>query len=73
MIFMDHKSEFKIDQKFKEKSLKEEVINRIHHCSLCGAKLLLSHISDYKNLFIQETSRCLDCGQGAKKEFYNIN
>lgn len=51
----------------------EEVTKQLHHCHLCGAKLLLSHMPDYKNYFIQETSRCLDCGEGTKQSLHTIN
>lgn len=51
----------------------EQVTKQLHHCGICGAKLLLSHMPDYKNHFIQETSRCLDCGEGSKQELHSIN
>jgi len=73
---MGHKLENKIEPVNTAKPVSQnhlDVVCKNNSCSICGAKLLLSHISDYRNLFIQETSRCLDCGQGAKKEFHNIN
>lgn len=51
----------------------EQVTKQLHNCALCGAKLLLSHMPDYKNYLIQETSRCLDCGEGSKQALHPIN
>jgi hypothetical protein len=51
----------------------EHVKQQISHCTCCGAKLLLSHMSDFKNLMIQETARCLDCGEGTQRIIFCIN
>lgn len=45
----------------------------INDCSICGAKLVITHLSDYKNLLMQETARCPDCGQGHRKLIHVIN
>jgi hypothetical protein len=51
----------------------ESVVKMMSHCGQCGAKFLLSHMVDYKNYLIQETSKCLDCGQGSKKVLHPLN
>lgn len=51
----------------------EQVKKQLSNCSHCGAKLLLSHMPDYHNHTIQETLRCLDCGEGSKQNHYLIN
>ena len=51
----------------------EQVTKHINFCFGCGAKLLLSHMADYKNYIIQETSRCLDCGNGTRRIIHTIN
>lgn len=45
----------------------------INDCGHCGSKLVLTHLSDYKNLIIQETARCPECGQGKRKIIHIIN
>lgn len=50
-----------------------QVKKQISECKVCGAKLIHSHLSDYKNLIMQETSRCPECGSGNKKLIHIIN
>jgi hypothetical protein len=51
----------------------EEVKKTINHCQTCGAKLMLTHMPDYKNLLIQETVRCLECGCANKRVIHVLN
>ena len=51
----------------------EDVMKKIDECSSCNSKLVFSHFPDYKNLIVQETARCLDCGRGNRKIIYVIN
>ena len=51
----------------------DDVLKKIDDCQSCGSKLVFSHFPDYKNLLIQETARCLDCGSGNRKVIYVIN
>jgi hypothetical protein len=51
----------------------EEVKRTMDECKVCGAKLLLSHMPDYKNLLVQETARCMDCGCGNRKVIHILN
>lgn len=50
-----------------------EVKKTITECKVCGSKLLLSHMPDYKNLLVQETARCIDCGSGNRKMIHILN
>ena len=52
---------------------KDEVIKQIDDCKKCGAKLVFTHLPDYKNLLVQETSRCMECGQGGHRTIHIIN
>lgn len=70
---MSCKSEFKIEDFVEFFGKADEVVERIDNCEYCGAKLLLSHLPDYRNLLIQETSRCLDCGGIHKKVLHILN
>ncbi len=51
----------------------DEVKNTISKCKVCGSKLLLSHMPDYKNLLVQETARCIECGAGNRKTIHVLN
>lgn len=51
----------------------DQVKKLIDECRVCGAKLLLSHMPDYKNMLVQETARCMDCGCGHRKVIHIIN
>lgn len=51
----------------------ENVQKQIQNCKVCGSKLLLSHMPDYKNLLVQETARCIDCGSGNRKHIHVLN
>lgn len=51
----------------------EKVKNYIDNCSYCGKKLIMSHLPDYKNLIIQESSRCLDCGSVSSTVIYRLH
>jgi hypothetical protein len=51
----------------------EEVKKHMNECKICGSKLMLSHLPDYKNLLVQETARCLDCGSGNRRVIHVLN
>lgn len=51
----------------------DEVKKHMNECKVCGAKLMLSHLPDYKNLLVQETARCLDCGNGNRRIIHVLN
>ncbi len=51
----------------------EDVKKTMSECKVCGSKLLLSHMPDYKNLLVQETARCIDCGSGNRKIIHVLN
>ncbi len=42
-------------------------------CKICGAKLVLTHLSDFKNLMIQESARCPDCGNNGRHILHILN
>jgi hypothetical protein len=51
----------------------EDVKKTMCECKVCGSKLLLSHMPDYKNLLVQETARCIECGSGNRKIIHVLN
>lgn len=66
-------SDYKFECYEKYFGKKDEVIKKIEYCTSCSAKLVFTHFCDQKNLLIQETVRCLDCGDGTKKIIYVIH
>ena len=52
---------------------KEDISKQIDECYACKSKLVFSHFPDYKNLLVQETARCLDCGRGNRKIIFVLN
>ncbi|MBD63750.1 MAG: hypothetical protein CME62_00970 [Halobacteriovoraceae bacterium] len=70
---MSKEMDFKFE-KFEEYWGTAENVQKIMgHCRICGSKLLLSHLPDYKNLIVQETARCIDCGEGNRKVIHVLN
>ncbi len=51
----------------------QQVKEIITTCKLCGAKLIHTHLADYKNLYMQEHSKCPDCGTSDQKMIHIIN
>ena len=51
----------------------KQVKKQIDECRICNAKLIHSHLSDYKNLLMQETTRCPECGHHTRKTIHSIN
>jgi len=41
---------------------KEDIIENIETCCLCGARLKFKHQTDYLTLQVQEEAECPDCG-----------
>jgi DNA-directed RNA polymerase subunit RPC12/RpoP len=52
---------------------KENVEKIISDCDYCGSKMIFTHLPDYKNLMVQETARCPECGEGQRKRLHIIN
>lgn len=66
-------NDYKLEHYERYFGKKEEVLQQIEKCPFCKAKLVHTHFSDQKNLLLQETSRCLDCGDGTKKIIHILN
>lgn len=49
-----------------------QVKKTIDECEICGANLVFTHLSDYRNFFVQETSRCPECGGNHKKLIHSL-
>lgn len=70
---MSYDSDFKFERFEEYYGDVKQVKKLINDCKVCGAKLIKSHLSDYKNLLVQETSRCPDCGSGNCKIIHVLN
>ena len=51
----------------------QQVKKLINDCKECGAKLIQTHLSDYSNLYVQENSRCPECGKDNRKTIHILN
>ncbi len=50
-----------------------EVKTSIYQCKYCKSKLVFNHFSNYKNLYIKETSQCTICEKHIKKKLHILN
>jgi uncharacterized protein with PIN domain len=49
-----------------------EVVARYTHCSLCGANLHFTHITDFSKNLTQETARCPECGVRVRRLVHRL-
>lgn len=70
---MSKEVDFKFERYEEYFGTAEEVKKIMGECKVCGSKLLLSHMPDYKNLLVQETARCIECGSGNRKIIHVLN
>jgi len=47
---------------------KEDIIENLETCCLCGSKLRFSHQTDYLNLKVLEEAKCVACGVKSRSE-----
>lgn len=40
----------------------DQVRRIMNHCDNCGNDVVLSHVTDYSEMFVQESARCPVCG-----------
>ncbi len=50
----------------------KEVVSRYSHCPNCGANLHFTHVTDFSRNLTQETARCPECGQKARKALHRL-
>ncbi len=50
----------------------KEVMDRYTHCTLCGANLPFSHITDFSRNLTQETARCPECGLKVRRVVHRL-
>jgi hypothetical protein len=70
---MPNDSDFKVESFEEYYGGIEDVTKTIDNCRVCETKLILTHISDYQNLYIEETARCPECGNKNRKVLHIIN
>ena len=49
-----------------------EVVERYTHCTLCGANLHFSHITDFSRNVTQEIAKCPECGIKARQVLHRL-
>lgn len=47
-------------------------VERYSHCSDCGAHLHFSHVTDFIRNLTQETARCPECGNKARRVVHRL-
>jgi uncharacterized Zn finger protein len=70
---MPNDADYKFETYEKYYGDHDNVKKIIDDCKNCGAKLVFSHLPDYKNLIIQETARCMECGTNFRKLIHILN
>ena len=49
-----------------------DVVARYSHCTLCGANLHFTHVTDFSRNITQETARCPECGVKARSVTHKL-
>jgi hypothetical protein len=70
---MPFNADFKLEKYEEYYGNIEQVKKIIDDCKICGGKLVISHLSDYKNLIVQENARCPECGNTNRKVIHVIS
>ena len=50
----------------------QQVLDHYCHCGACGARLQLSHVTNFTQNLIHEVSRCLECATSAQIQVYHL-
>ena len=51
----------------------DQVKKIVDNCENCGEDYVHSHLTDYTNMCVQESSRCPCCGGKRSKKVHSIN
>ncbi|MFW5887896.1 MAG: hypothetical protein ACOCUH_03755 [Bacteriovoracia bacterium] len=70
---MAQEADYKFEQYEEYFGGVEEVMRQMDECKVCGSRLVFNHLPDYKNLLIQESARCLECGHDNRKIIHILN
>ena len=70
---MSKSSDYQFEYLEKYIGTSEEVKEQVFYCSYCKSELIFNHLPDYKNLTLQETTRCVRCGKSNSKIIHILN
>jgi len=70
---MAYESDYKFENYTQYYGDIKQVKQIIDACQVCGAKLMLSHQTDYRNLLVQENAICPDCGNKDRKMIHSVH
>lgn len=61
-------------QKFEisKETVKEQILDSMTNCCLCGTKLEFFHKTDYATMSVREDSRCPACGIRNKTNTHHL-
>lgn len=65
--------DFKFEEFEKYYGGPDNVKRIIDECEICGSQLVFAHLPDYKNLLIEESSHCPNCGNKPKKVIHILS
>ncbi len=51
----------------------DEVVKQIENCPKCGAKFIITHLSDRDNLYVHEEVKCTECNFGTEETLHILN
>ncbi len=50
----------------------QDLIARYTHCTLCGANLHFTHVTDFSRNLTQETAKCPECGVKIRQVLHKL-
>jgi len=50
----------------------KDVMDKYSHCTLCGANLHFSHVTDFYRNLTQETAKCPECGIKIRRVMHRL-
>ncbi len=65
--------EYQLEDDIEYYGTPEEITRKLDECKVCGSKLSFNHLPDYKNLLLQESARCMECGCTNRKVIHVLS
>ena len=58
---------------YQKVAAKAKIVDFITSCQNCSSELVISYLSDYNNMFVEELSICPECGKDAIKIIHTMH
>ncbi|MBL7715309.1 MAG: hypothetical protein JNL01_07545 [Bdellovibrionales bacterium] len=75
---LENDNEEEMNQKFASETFTEffgkaeEMIKRHNHCVICQARLHFTHLTDFHRNLTEESARCPECGNKARRILHRL-